>query len=333
MNGDVQGLNVDNTQGLWEMLEALGCSHIKEAEDSTGAKIQCTCPMHEDNNPSFMLRPEFPYAWNCFACGGGSGLVRLVKKSMHADGWSSGKVRNWIAQFVDLSEHNIRQTRLRVPNDQVVQRTVPEENVAAYELHKKKAYRYMTVERGVTLQGCKLFGIGYDVRRRRVTIPLRSKAGRLMGFVGRALFKARAKYSVYDRLNTEFVLFNQHRLTKKKPIVVVEGPIDCIRVYSSFGYTNVCALLKSKVSPWQMYQLASYGVPLIFFLDNDKAGAKGVWHAFDVIKEQYPDTVLKVPYYEDTDEEPGALSMTRRRFFSLLNSAGSPDAKKLEKYD
>ncbi len=69
------------SEGIYKLLEALGCTQFSEKEDTHGPKILCTCPMHEDSNPSFMIRPEAPNPFNCFSCEGGAGLVTLVMRS------------------------------------------------------------------------------------------------------------------------------------------------------------------------------------------------------------------------------------------------------------
>lgn len=103
--------------------------------------------------------------------------------------------------------------------------------------------------------------------------------------------------------------FGLHLVDWKKPLLIVEGAIDCMRVYE-MGYHNVIATGGTGITKAQVRQLHSHNV--ILGLDNDEAGRQGarrvkklldpkavVWFAdWSIIEKKDPAEIRKKAEFE-----------------------------------
>ena len=120
---------------------------------------------------------------------------------------------------------------------------------------------------------------GYDKFVNRIMIPISDLDGHVVGFTGR-IFNGEdsAKYintketSIYKKGS---ILFNYSNalphIRENKEVVVVEGNMDAIRMYSC-GIKNVLALMGTALTKEQVNILKKLRVPVVLMLDNDGAG-------------------------------------------------------------
>ncbi len=120
---------------------------------------------------------------------------------------------------------------------------------------------------------------GYDKFVNRIMIPISDLDGHVVGFTGR-IFNGEdsAKYintketSIYKKGS---ILFNYSNalphIRENKEVVVVEGNMDAIRMYSC-GIRNVLALMGTVLTKEQVNILKKLRVPVVLMLDNDGAG-------------------------------------------------------------
>lgn len=304
-------------------LASIGCDKMVERDgsgaDVYGSKIICTCPLHDDGRPSFMLRLAQPHFWNCFVCGKGAGLVNLAKKAL---GVTEGEALAHTSRYVNLAE-----LQLRKKHDGPLELTPYTENcLAAFTRRRYVAAMYMA-QRGFLSHVLAEHDIGYDRRRNRVTMPIRRPDGRIVAIMGRAVNK-KAKYRqlVYDGRGKETLLLGSHDIAESGDIYVVEGQFDYLKL-KQFGCSNVIALLNSKVTDYQLDYLISQGRRLRLFLDNDKAGANGAVYIINKCKGKVP---TAVPCYAEEDTDPG--DFTKERFKELDASAVSPWKREINKF-
>ncbi|MCB1991066.1 MAG: DNA primase, partial [Geminicoccaceae bacterium] len=121
-------------------------------------------------------------------------------------------------------------------------------------------------------------GSAYDRFRHRLMFPIRDQRGRLVGFGGRALGEARAKY-----LNTsETPIFHKGSLLygfdlaakparERREIFIVEGYLDVIAMAGA-GFENTTAPLGTAVSEEQLRLLWRHADEPYVCLDGDAAG-------------------------------------------------------------
>jgi DNA primase len=123
-------------------------------------------------------------------------------------------------------------------------------------------------------------GASYDRFRQRVMFPIQDRRGRVVGFGGRALGEARAKY-----LNTaETPLFHKgellYGLALARPavrargtVIVAEGYMDVIALAQA-GFANAVAPLGTAVSEAQLALLWQLADEPVVCLDSDEAGLR-----------------------------------------------------------
>lgn len=120
---------------------------------------------------------------------------------------------------------------------------------------------------------------GYDKFINRIMIPITDLNGEVVGYTGR-IFNGEdsAKYInsketiLYKKGNILFNYYNaKNYIREEKCVIVVEGNMDAIRMYSS-GVKNVLALMGTAITKEQISILKKLRVPVILMLDNDNAG-------------------------------------------------------------
>lgn len=120
----------------------------------------------------------------------------------------------------------------------------------------------------------------YDVFTNRVMIPITDIHNNVVGFTGRLINKdtKEAKYInsketiIYRKGNVLFNYFNAlEHIKKERSVILVEGNMDAIRMYSE-GIKNVVALMGTNMTSEQVKILKNLRVPVILMLDNDTAG-------------------------------------------------------------
>jgi DNA primase len=121
-------------------------------------------------------------------------------------------------------------------------------------------------------------GSSYETFRHRLMFPIRDATKRVVGFGGRALGEAKAKY-----LNTpQNDLFDKGRLLYGLDLartdisatgrsIVVEGYTDCIACHQA-GFSSAVATLGTAMTESQANLLRRYGHQIILVFDSDAAG-------------------------------------------------------------
>ncbi len=131
-----------------------------------------------------------------------------------------------------------------------------------------------------------------DVFQRRIMFPIHDLDGNVVGFTGRIYGNtSQAKY-INSKESSIFkkgqILFNYHRAKKEikklKEVIIVEGNMDAIRMYSS-GIKNVVALMGTSLTKDQVEILKSLRAQIILMLDNDEAGQSATYQNGTILEE------------------------------------------------
>ena len=150
----------------------------------------------------------------------------------------------------------------------------------------------------------------YDLFRNRIVFPIHDSKGHPVAFSGRIYEKSdEAKY-INTKETVIFkkgeILFNYHRAIneakKMKKLILVEGQMDAIRVYSE-GIKNVCATMGTALTNEHVKLLKKLNVEIVLCFDNDAAGEKATIAAGDLLdKEKVQISVLRLSGEKDPDE-------------------------------
>ena len=119
----------------------------------------------------------------------------------------------------------------------------------------------------------------YDLFRNRIMFPLASPSGKVNGYSARIYHGEDASKYINTRETVLFKkrenLFNYHLAApaarREKYIVICEGQMDAIRIYS-IGIKNVVATMGTALAKEQIELLKKLGVKVIITMDNDSAG-------------------------------------------------------------
>ena len=304
-------------------LVELVAEHVSLAR--SGKTFRGLCPFHKEKTPSFHVIPD-KMIFHCFGCKAGGDVFKFVQlrenvsfgeairiladragielrsRSASPHGGPGradlARVNEWAADFY---------------RKQLLDRQAGD------------AARSYLAERGISTQSAERFGLGlatdahnvlqraaalagisnavlqaaglvrneeqgatYDTFRHRLMFPIRDATRRVVGFGGRTLGEARAKY-----LNTpQNELFDKGRLLYGLDLarteisstgrsIVVEGYTDCIACHQA-GFGSTVATLGTAMTESHVNLLRRYGQEIVLVFDSDEAGDAAARRALSV---------------------------------------------------
>jgi len=272
-----------------------------------GANFKANCPFHGEKTPSFVISPV-KQIFHCFGCSIGGDAIKFVQEY---EKLNYPEALEKIASIMNFSLAYTKGT-----NDNSEARRVLEQvqnwysqNLDAMDNSKKYLH-----DRGITQQSIEKFGIGYIgkshellnflsasflplpkaqeagiIDRResggyyarlteRITFPIYSASGAIVGFGGRTITNHPAKY-----INSpQTKLFNKSQLLygyskakesiyRNKKLIVCEGYLDVIMFHQA-GFTDAVATLGTALTNEHLPILRKGDPHIVLAYDGDKAG-------------------------------------------------------------
>lgn len=177
-----------------------------------------------------------------------------------------------------------------------------------YNHLKAKGYEDEDIER-LGLIGKKANSDGYyDKFRNRIMFPIIDSRSRVIGFGGRVLDSSMPKYLnskesiVYSKGNHLYGLNLVNKLSDRKKIILVEGYMDVISLFSK-GLNFVVASLGTALTERQAKLLKRYGENVYICYDSDQAGIEATNKAiYILLKEGIQPKIIVLEGYKDPDE-------------------------------
>jgi hypothetical protein len=160
-----------------------------------------------------------------------------------------------------------------------------------YKPFSGKLHKYI-LSRGLSIDTCKTWEIGYDKDKKRIMFPVRRYPdGALVGAVGRTVEKGvEPTYLTYFNFKKSHFLYGEHFLRKASEgvfseamgydlpaqdgVIVVEGMMDVLKLYE-IGYENVVGLMTAAISKRQISTIKKTGRDVYLMMDWDRAGISG----------------------------------------------------------
>lgn len=274
-----------------------------ELKQKSGKHVGC-CPFHNENTPSFYIYPDGHY--HCFGCGKHGNIINWLME--HENMTFIESVR-WLANRYNITilekeeTEKERAERLEVESLYSTNETVCRNFREAF-LKCKEAQDYAYNRWGKEF--CDSLGIGYDpggqylvgkhhypkhLKKlglinerdedfffRRITIPIRDRSHRTIGFTARTLDgNSKAKYMnskespIYKKGETLFGIDTAASDKESRKVIHgVEGAADAMRL-QSLGIMNVVACLGSAWTEAQFRLLKRYTSHIDFIPDGDVA--------------------------------------------------------------
>lgn len=310
------------------VLSALGSDRIRTI--SGGTWVSASCPLapwlHDkgvDRHPSFEVSvdAEGPSWCVCFTCGlgGKKSLAGVVRKVNYLTG---GKFENLVQEVGRREEMNplLRVERMKYLfrwQDPRVAREEREARKALVSEEILKPYmgrvpRYIVEERGIPLEVCRRYQLGWDERNERVVFPIRDERGRLVGLQGRAVREGVEPiwYNYWNFQKGKYV-YGLHDIRGAERLVVMEGVIDVLR-WVGFGIEGCVSVLGSRPSEEQLLKIGRKGLPVWMAYDNDESGKKAEGETVEVLQGRVP--LYRVRFPEGKDP----ADLTRREAWAAL---------------
>lgn len=164
-------------------------------------------------------------------------------------------------------------------------------------------------------------GRQYDRFRRRITFPIRSESGKVIGFGGRILGDGQPKYLnspetlIYVKKRTLYALDSAREAIRRKDFaILVEGYMDCIALHQA-GIENAIASCGTAFNELQARLLARFTDRVVVNFDPDGAGSKATLQSLGLFLEHgFKIRVLALPGGDDPDafvKKQGATAYLR----------------------
>jgi len=250
----------------------------KETGDLVGK-----CPIHQgDGKRAFRVSIK-KNAFNCFSCKAKGNVLDFVAAMETCSVRDAAlRLKEWFTLTVPETSDGDNSS---APPTKAKPATAVGESEAVnkplkFELKGIDPAHPYLAGRGVTRETAERFGVGFFPGRGsmsgRVVIPIHNEKGELVAYAGRSVDDSEPKYKLPTGFKKSLVLFNFHRVLKevdaKRPIVLVEGFFDCMKVDQA-GFPAV-ALMGSTMSEAQEQLLICDFDRVVVMLDGDEAGRK-----------------------------------------------------------
>lgn len=257
--------------------------YLENVRSDGSENISASCPFHVTDNPRGYSR-TFGMSltrgvWNCFSCKESGNLYTFLRKMQVG---ARAMKRNYGALLDELRKQQPSDKKKKAVRIQ----TIPEHILGAFDYCPEEL-----LEAGFEQNTLKKFDVGYDRERNRVTYPVRTINGDLVGIIGKREDDKR-KYMPYTQELEQYsvsvkpppigrLLWNAHRVLPEvllspfiEPVILVEGYKACMWVHQA-GYTRVVHPFGSGLTDEQAELLQELGTEAVIMFDGDKAGMYG----------------------------------------------------------
>jgi len=277
----------------------------------SGANFKACCPFHGEDTPSFVISPT-KQIYHCFVCGVGGDSIKFV---MEYEKLSYPEALEKLASMANVSleyDNNFKKidSSIIVKVNEYYQKllTHNEESKAYLKSRGISDFSIEKFEIGyasnsndtinflktnfLNLADAKEFGIIdtgqnglYSRFIDRITFPIYTINGTVVGFGGRTISGHNAKYVNSPQTK----LFNKSRLLygynlakemiyKQKTVIVTEGYLDVIMLHQA-GFSNAIATLGTALTVEHLPLLKRGEPKVIVAYDGDKAGLNAAYKA------------------------------------------------------
>jgi len=296
----------------------------------SGDSLSGPCPIHKGTNSTQFRVSVSKNIWNCFSeCKHGGNtldfIARMDNVSIHA---AATKAIEWFGLDMEAMSASSEQEPEEPaekgdapPKPAAKKPDLPEQSTPnkplKFRLDKlERNHPYLTTRRGLTEETVIDFGIGFCAKgmmAARIAIPIHNPAGEVVAYAGRypgTPTDDTPKYKLPQGFRKSLELFNIDRALKEpgdKPLVIVEGFFDCMKLHQ-LGCRKVVALMGSSMSAAQEELIRKYTnhhSQVIVMLDEDEAGRAG---REDIAVRLARFVFVKVHTFENQNDQPEQLS-------------------------
>ncbi|NVJ52938.1 MAG: DNA primase [Campylobacteraceae bacterium] len=278
----------------------------------SGANFKACCPFHGEETPSFVVSPQ-KQIYHCFGCGAGGDSIKFVMEyeklsypealeklaSMYNVNLTYDNVNEQRQDTRVLEEANKFYQKLFVSNstakEYIRSRGISEFSIEKFEIgyapYSNDTINFLK-NNHLNLAEAKDLGLIdtghnglYSRFIERITFPIYSQSGKVVGFGGRTITGHNAKYinSPQTKLFNKSKLLYGYNLAKeniykKNRMIVTEGYLDVIMLHQA-GFNTAVATLGTALTKDHLPLLRRGEPQIILAYDGDKAGLNAAYKA------------------------------------------------------
>jgi DNA primase len=237
-----------------------------------GEERMIRCPFHDDRTPSCSVNLG-KKLFHCFACGETGTILDFVARMESCSVAEAARLLD--KQVVSSAITSTCSEKPREPVEE--SRGSTPNKPLSFDLTLDPNHPYLA-DRGLTPATIDKFGLGYcdsGIMKGRVAIPIHDDEGRLIAYAGRwpgtSPPEGQNRYRFPRGFRKRSVLFNYHRASSAKHLVIVEGFWSVFRL-DALGISAV-ALMGCALSEAQENLIRrSLSDRVTLLLDGDAAG-------------------------------------------------------------
>ena len=272
-----------------------------------GANYKAPCPFHDEKTASFVVSPA-KQIYHCFGCGAGGDSIKFTmefEKLNYPEALEKlASTYNFTLSYTDNKHNKPRSQVMDVLNEwyksllssnqvatsYLMQRGVYESSIEkfgiGYAPDSASTINFIKSQQFSIKEAVDMGVVGYDEASRhtyarfiqRITFPIHSANGSLVGFGGRTITDHQAKYVNSPEtpfFNKSRLLYAYHHakqtLHKTKEIIITEGYLDVIMLHQA-GFNNAVATLGTALTQEHLPLLRKGEPRVVMAYDGDKAG-------------------------------------------------------------
>ncbi len=307
--------SIQNLKNRLDIVDVIG-GYIELKK--SGAGFKANCPFHGEKTPSFNVSPS-RQIYKCFGCGVGGDAIKFVmeyEKLTYPEAIEKLAVQyNINLRYTKEKKEYSRQKKIfedlnlffrkNLDSNQTAKkylhdRGIFESSIEKFEIgyapESKKSLEFMKLS-GIKFVEAKEFGLVATDERggayarfvQRITFPIFTPNGLLVGFGGRTITSHPAKYinspqsKIFDKSH---LLYGYHKakatILQKGEVIVTEGYLDVIMLHQA-GFTQTVATLGTALTDHHVPIIARGNPKVILAYDGDKAGRAAAFKAASIL--------------------------------------------------
>lgn len=299
-----------------------------------GKYYRTLCPFHSERSPSFYVSPE-RQLYHCFGCGASGNVITFL---MEYEKLSFPEAVKRLAKRLGIE---IEKERIVSKNEPLYKMCEFACRFFENNLNLDRPRRYLNT-RGLKESTIRKFRLGYappggallryakekgirkellvkaglaskgeeelfDWFRDRITFPVLSLSGRVIGFGARVIEEKEPKYlnspetEIFKKGENLYGLYITKEEIRKEGSIIVEGNFDLLSLYDK-EIRNVVAPLGTSLTPDQASLLRRYNPNTTLIFDPDPSGLKAAERAIELLLQTgFEVKIVRLPEGFDPD--------------------------------